>query len=54
MKMKDMQVYVVRDNTVSTSEAQDAVIKAFKEWADKSTDFKDVRYVSMQDRKSVV
>lgn len=53
MKMKDMQVYVVRDNTVSTSEAQDAVIKAFKEWADKSTDFKDVRYVSMHSGTSV-
>lgn len=48
MTMKYMQVYTVRDSTVSTSEAQDAVIKAFKAWAEKSTDFKDVRYVRMQ------
>ena len=53
MVMKDMQVYVVRDNTVSVSSAHDAVIRAFKEWAEPSQDFNCVRYVAMYSGDSV-
>lgn len=53
MAMKALQVYVVRDSVISTSESHDAILKAFKALVETCNDFKGVNSLSLQSGPAV-